>query len=180
MSVPVYSSSKKNWFHIQPRLERLRGTPLASCPVSPAAPLRPPVVLRRALRPCPGQLTKAEAHSTTKTHSFRLSMVRLLASGVPPRVQRSVVRLSGPHAEAAPLAAVRQETASARRRTRVSVLAGRGGRLPCVWLESSVERHRRQRDNNSLTSQRSRAREPSSKVPKSLLNAAKFSRQNKP
>lgn len=50
LSVPVYSSNKKNWFHIQPRLERLSGTPLASCPVSPD-PLRPPVVLLKALSP---------------------------------------------------------------------------------------------------------------------------------
>lgn len=74
MSVPVYSSNKKNWFHIQPRLERLSGTPLASCPVSPVEPLRPPVVLRRALRPYPGELRWATAHSTTRTQSFLRSM----------------------------------------------------------------------------------------------------------
>lgn len=100
MSVPVYSSSRKNWFHIQPRLERLRGTPLASCPVSPADPLRPPVVLRRALRPWPGEPTKAAAHSTTRTQSFRLSMAT--ARGV------SLVGVGGlwselsPHAGAPP------------------------------------------------------------------------------
>lgn len=74
MSVPVYSSNKKNWFHIQPRLERRRGTPLASCPVSPVDPLRPPVVLRRALRPHPGELRWATVHSSTKTQTFLLSM----------------------------------------------------------------------------------------------------------
>lgn len=77
MSVPVYSSNKKNWFHIQPRLERLSGTPLASCPVSPVEPLRPPVVLRRALRPYPGELRWATAHSTTRTQSFLRSMATL-------------------------------------------------------------------------------------------------------
>lgn len=74
MSVPVYSSNKKNWFHIQPRLERLRGTPLASCPVSPADPLRPPVVLRRALSPTPGELRWAKAHSIINAQTLLLSM----------------------------------------------------------------------------------------------------------
>lgn len=74
MSVPVYSSNRKNWFHIQPRLERLSGTPLASCPVSPADPLCPPVVLRRALSPYPGELRWAMAHSTISTQTFLLSI----------------------------------------------------------------------------------------------------------
>lgn len=82
MSVPVYSSNKKNWFHIHPRLERLSGTPLASCPVSPVDPLRPPVVLRRALSPDPGELRWATAHSTISTYAFLLSM----ATPPPPSV----------------------------------------------------------------------------------------------
>lgn len=91
MSVPVYSSNKKNWFHIHPRLERLSGTPLASCPVSPVDPLRPPVVLRRALSPDPGELRWATAHSTISTYAFLLSMA---TTPPPPSVvsppQRSV------------------------------------------------------------------------------------------
>lgn len=74
MSVPVYSSNKKNWFHIHPRLERLSGTPLASSPVSPADPLLPPVVLRRALSPYPGELRWAVAHSNINRQTFLLSM----------------------------------------------------------------------------------------------------------
>lgn len=73
LSVPVYSSNKKNWFHIQPRLERLSGTPLASCPVSPD-PLRPPVVLLKALSPWPGELRWTMAHSTINMQTFLLSM----------------------------------------------------------------------------------------------------------
>lgn len=116
MSVPVYSSSKKNWFHIQPRLERRRGTPLASCPVSPVDPLRPPVVLRRALRPCPGELAKAMAHSTTKAASWRLSMATLpQPSGLPEVFGQSVrwvLMLEATAAETAPQAPIRQCTAS--------------------------------------------------------------------
>lgn len=114
MSVPVYSSSRKNWFHIQPRLERLRGTPLASCPVSPVDPLRPPVVLRRALRPCPGELTKAMAQSSNRAQSFRLSMATQ-PSGLPPQRPavfgqsvRSVLMLEATEAETAPQAPIRQ------------------------------------------------------------------------
>ena len=102
MSVPVYSSNKKNWFHIHPRLERLSGTPLASCPVSPVDPLRPPVVLRRALSPDPGELRWATAHSTISTYAFLLSMattphhLRLLSSPPPSAVcvQWVLVRVS--------------------------------------------------------------------------------------
>lgn len=89
MSVPVYSSNKKNWFHIQPRLERRSGTPLASCPVSPVEPLRPPVVLRRALRPYPGELRWATAHSTTRTQSFLRSMATPTPSNTEGRLSSS-------------------------------------------------------------------------------------------
>lgn len=178
MSVPVYSSSKKNWFHIQPRLERLRGTPLASCPVSPVDPLRPPVVLRRALRPCPGEPRKAVAHSTTKTHSLRLSMLTLpQPSGLRPQVSLSsglrsecqVLMLEAPEAETAPQAPIRQETAPGIKQNQ-SVSPGEGG----------GKRQERQQDKDSFTLQRSRDREPSSKVLQSLLSAAKSSLQNKP
>lgn len=74
MSVPVYSSSKKNWFHIHPLLERLSGTPLASCPVSPGDPFRPPVVLRRDLDPSAGEPRWAMAHSTISAQTPLLSM----------------------------------------------------------------------------------------------------------
>lgn len=82
MSDPVYSSNRKNWFHIQPRLERLSGTPLASCPVSPVDPLCPPVVLRRALSPYPGELRWATAHSTINTQAFLLSIAKPPRSSV--------------------------------------------------------------------------------------------------
>lgn len=82
MSVPVYSSSRKNWFHIQPRLERRSGTPLASWPVSP---LRPPVVLRSALRLQPGQLSWTTAHSIIRAQSLLRSITTAAASLKPPR-----------------------------------------------------------------------------------------------
>lgn len=135
MSDPVYSSSRKNWFHIQPRLERRSGTPLASCPVSPADPRCPPVVLRRALSPFPGELRWAVAHSSTSTPTVLLSIATPAASSASSGQSiGSVLMLQSTEAERAPPTHTGQQAAPGTftQENSVSILGGEAAICYCT------------------------------------------------
>uniref|UniRef100_A0AAV2L5L1 Uncharacterized protein n=1 Tax=Knipowitschia caucasica TaxID=637954 RepID=A0AAV2L5L1_KNICA len=74
MSVPVYSSRRKNWFHIQPLLDLRRGAPFASCAVSAPRPRDLPseeALLGPDRSPAPEELQQ----SSTRPSSTSRSMV---------------------------------------------------------------------------------------------------------